>query len=364
MIPIAKVQLGQEEIASVNEVLKSGNLREGRLCRAFEEAFAEKVSARYAVAMGSGTLALHAAYMQLIEPDDEVLVPSFTFFATASMVCWAGGKPVFCDIDDRTFCIDVEDVKRKITPRTKAIAPVHLFGNVCEIDEIMQVADEHNLHVIWDAAQAHLSEYKGKDVGSFSDAVCYSFYATKNMTTGEGGMITTEDAELAERFRLLKNQGQSEKYRHTMLGTNYRMTDMAAAIGLVQLKRLDEYTGRRIENAEMLSAALKDIPQLTPPLVCDYAKHTFHQYTILVDATSDTPGRDELAATLKEHGVGTAINYPLPLHRQPVFKEVVGDITLPKSEYVAKHCLSLPVCPAVTKEQIQEIIELLKEIYL
>ena len=361
MIPIAKTILGKEEIDVVIKVLKSGHLREGSICRSFEEAFAKKVGAKYATTMANGTAALHAAYLYFIKPGNEVIVPTFNFIATASMVCWAGGRPVFCDIDPRTFCIDTNDLKRKVTRRTKAIAPVHLFGNACDIDSILKIARKYNLKIIWDAAQAHLTKYKGKDVGSFGNAVCYSFYATKNMTTGEGGMITSNNKDFIKKCILLKHQGQARKYYHTILGTNYRMTDIEAAIGLEQLKKLPEFTKKRQENAQYLTKYLSNLQEMITPEARSDADHSYHQYTVLLKLNKLSCNRDEFVSSLRNEGVAIGVNYPFPLHKMPVFRKSMRRQDLPNAEWVSQRCLSLPVHPYLKKKDLDCIIRAIKK---
>jgi|Deesub1362A_J573_1020465.scaffolds.fasta_scaffold02373_6 perosamine synthetase len=361
-IPIAKVSLSDAEINAVIEVLKSGSLRQGKKTEEFESAFAEKVGAQYAIAVSSGTAALHIAYLAVLNPGDEVLVPTFSHISTASMVHFAGCKPVFCDIDPRTFTLDLEDAKKKVTNRTAAIAPVHLFGNACDIDGIIAFAREHGLKIIWDAAQAHGTKYGGKDVGCFDDLVCYSFYPTKNMITGEGGMITTNDAELAEKCRLLRSHGQTQKYYHPSLGFNYRMTDIEAAIGLEQLKKLDYFVQKRRENAAYLTERLLKIEAIIPPYVSERVEHSYHQYTILLDLDKLSCTRDEFTEALKAKGIGTGVHYPRPLHKQPAFEALFGSISLPVSEDISKRILSLPVHPALNKEDLDSIAQAVENV--
>jgi len=356
IVPIAKVELGEEEINAVVEVLKSGRLIQGEKVEEFEKLFAQKVGAKYAVAVSSGTAALHIAYLALIKPGDEVLVPAFTHISTASMICFARGKPIFCDIDSKTFTIDLDEVKRKITIRTKAIAPVHLFGNACEIDEILKMAREYGLKIIWDAAQAHGTKYKGKDIGCFDDVVCYSFYPTKNMITGEGGMLTTNNPELYEKFKLLRSHGQESKYYHTMLGLNYRMTEVEAAVGIEQLKKLDNMIDKRRQNAEFLNKELSQLEGITIPFVKEYVKHSYHQYSILLDKKIN---RNKFIEALGERGIGIGIHYPTPLHKQPVFN---SSEKLPVCEDLSQKILSLPVHPGVHLEQLGYLTEIIKEI--
>jgi len=362
-LPITKIILGDEEIQAALEVLKSGNLRQGKKTEEFEKAFAQKTGAEFAVAVSSGTAALHIAYLSLINPGDEVLVPAFSHISTASMVCFANGKPVFCDVNPKTFTIDLDEIKRKITKKTKAIVPVHIFGNACEIDEIFKISGKHNLKVIWDAAQAHMTEYKGKDVGNFDDVVCYSFYPTKNMITGEGGMLTTNNTKLYEKFRLLRSHGQVKKYYHSMLGLNYRMTEVEATIGREQLKRLDQMIILRRRNGQMLNECLSNIPGLYSQVLTNNTKHSYHQYCILVIPDEFGYNRDELAEMLKNRGISTGVHYPRGLHQQPIFEEMFGKQTLEVTEYLCKHILALPVHHALAKEEVQYIINAINQIY-
>jgi len=359
-IPIAKVHLTAEEIEAVARVLTSGRLIQGEIVERFERSFAAYVGARYAIATSSGSAALHLAYLALIRPGDEVLVPAFTHIATASMVSLAGGVPVFCDVDPRTFTLTPEEVKRRLTPRTKVIAPVHLFGNACDIEGITQVARDYGLKIVWDAAQAHGTRYRGRDVGSFDDVVCYSFYPTKNMTTGEGGMITTNDPALYEKCRLLRSHGQTQKYYHIALGLNYRMTEMAAAIGLEQLKKLDQFVRARRRNAEILTTGLSEISGVIPPFIPKDVEHSFHQYCILLDLEQFTCTRDQFVQALRQEGVEAAVHYPRPLHRQPVFAD--SKITLPVSEDLSKKILSLPVHPFLSGEDLTAIVQAVKRV--
>ncbi|MFH1089948.1 MAG: DegT/DnrJ/EryC1/StrS family aminotransferase, partial [Pseudomonadota bacterium] len=233
-ISMAHIQLTDREIEAAVRVLRSGALRQGAECDAFEREFAGYTGARYAVASANGSAALHLAYMAFLQPGDEVLAPSFTFIATGSMVTMTGGKPVLCDIDPHTFLIDLEDAAGRLTERTRAISPVHLYGNACDVEAIQAFAQKHKLTIVWDAAQAHGAKYKTRDIGAFDDFVCYSFYPSKNMFVGEGGITLTNDETLDHQMRYLRTHGQTGKYYHTMLGLNYRMTDVEAAIGREQ----------------------------------------------------------------------------------------------------------------------------------
>ena len=251
MIPIAKPLIGDEEIEEVVKVLKSGFIAQGPKVAEFEEKFAEYIGVKHAVATSSGTTALHTALLALgIKAGDEVVTTPFTFAATSNSVLYVGAKPVFVDVNPETYNIDPEKIAEAITDKTKAIMPVHLYGQPADMDPIREIADENDLKVIEDAAQAHGAVYRGKMVGSMGDAACFSFYPTKNMTTSEGGMVTTDDGATADAARAIRAHGESQRYTHVMLGYNFRMTDVAAAIGLAQLKKLDTFNGKRIENAK------------------------------------------------------------------------------------------------------------------
>ncbi|HUY50774.1 MAG TPA: DegT/DnrJ/EryC1/StrS family aminotransferase [Streptosporangiaceae bacterium] len=352
-IPVAGVDIRPEDVSAVAEVLRTGKLRQGAVTEKFENAFAARVGAGHAVAVSSGTAALHLAYLATFRPGDEVIVPSFTFVATASMLLAVGAVPVFADVDPRTFTLDLRDVERRITPRTRGIAGVHLFGNACDIDGLTAIASRHDLALVWDAAQSLGTEYRGREVGSYPAATCYSFYPTKNITTGEGGMVVTNDASVASALRLSRSQGAAGKYVHTQLGFNYRMTDMAAALGLQQFARLDDYLARRRENAMILSAGLADIPGVLTPLTAQHALHTYNQFSILVGWDGAGLSRDELAEGLTARGVQTAVHYPRPLHQQPMFGHEVTGVEV--SERLSECILALPVHPGISPSQAERV---------
>jgi len=348
MIPISKPLLGEEEFEAVRQVMASGYVVQGPRTAAFEEAFAQVCGVRYAVATSSGTSALHIALLAHgIGPGDEVITTPFTFIASASAILFTGARPVFVDVEAETFNIDPAQIEARITARTRAILPVHLYGHPCDMGRIMEIAQRHGLVVIEDAAQAVGAEYHGRRVGSFGTG-CFSLYATKNVTSVEGGMITTDDAELADRARLLRSHGQRERYYHESLGYNLRMTDIQAAIGLVQLGKLEAYTAARQANAAYLSAHLRGV---ITPTVRHGCRHVFHQYTIRV-----ADGRDEAVRRLNEAGVGTGIFYPLPLHHQKVFRDRGYDECLPVAERLAQEVISLPVHPALTPADLEQIV--------
>lgn len=360
-IPIAHVELSHREISAAVSVLQSGALRQGKITAEFEKRYASATGARHAIAVSSGTAALHLAWLALLRPGDEVLIPTFSFFATASSVVLAGGKPVFCDVDPETFTIDVDDARHRVTPRTAGLAPVHIFGQACDVSAVKKLADDFGLHVVWDAAQAHGTTFEGMDVGSFGDLVCYSFYPTKNMTTGEGGMITTNDDELDRRLRLLRSHGQEHKYYHTLIGLNYRTTDVLSAIGLVQLERLPGLLARRRDNARRLTDALDSVEGIRPPKVLGRSEHAYHQYTVIVESDGDGSERDRVAADLKVAGVEAAVHYPRALHHQPALMNNGPAGPLPVAEALCNSVLSLPVHPALSTDDVDRIVQAVRE---
>lgn len=362
-IPIAKPVLGREELEAVRKVFESGMLVQGEKVKLFEEKFAEYIGVQHAVAVANGTMALDTALKVLgLGPGDEVVTSAFSFIASSNCALYQGAKPVFADIDRRSFNIDPLDVAEKITAKTKAIIPVHLFGQPADIDELNEIAKDKGIALVEDAAQSHGAEYKGRKTGSLGDVGCFSFYATKNMTTCEGGMITTNDSELAKRTRLLRDHGQTEKYHHTILGYNYRMTEASAAVGLVQLRKLDRLNKRRNENASLLTRGIEKILGLTPPHVNDDVRHVFYQYVVRVE--EDYPvERDKLAEHLRERGIGVAVHYPIPIYKQPLYKELGYEKTIcPIADEACRRILSLPVHPSVTSKDIEYMLNVLKDI--
>ncbi len=313
-IPIGEVRLDEDDIEAVVAVLRTGNLRQGAVTAEFEREFAAFTGAKHAVAVSSGTAALHLAYLVTLQPGDEVLVPSFTFFATASMVVAAGGKPIFCDVDADTFGLSVEEAEKRRTERTKAVAPVHLFGAAADVSGIQELAGRHDWAIVWDAAQAHGTTYGGQDVGSLPGLTCYSFYPSKNMTTGEGGMITTDDADLATQLRLLRSQGAGKKYVHTVIGYNLRLTDFQAALGLAQLRKLPTWLETRRRNAAILLEAVAEVPFLAPQKVEPGSQHAYHQFSVVVD-----PARrdDARSVCLGTKGAGSRNCRPLSAASAP-----------------------------------------------
>ena len=352
MIPIAKPIIGEDEINAVVEVMRSGVIAEGQKVKDFEANFADYVGTSYAVAVNSGTAALHAALLAHgIGSGDEVVTPPFTFAATSNSVLFTGAKPVFADIKEDTFNIDPEMILEKITPKTKAIIPVHLYGQAADMNAIMDIAADNDLVVIEDACQAHGATFEGKKVGSFGTGT-FSFYPTKNMTTGEGGIITTNDKEIAEKAKMIRSHGSRQRYYHEMLGYNLRMTDMAAAIGLVQLKKIDDFNNSRIKNAQYLTRQLNKAEGLSLPYVDMRCTHVFHQYTVRIKGNTS---RDEVASVLNNKGIGTGIYYPIAIHKQPFYKNLGYNDSLPVSERAAKEVLSLPVHPTINEMDLDTI---------
>ena len=361
MIPVGKPAIGEEEITAVAEVMRSGMLAQGPRVDTFEKEFARYCRTRYGIAVNSGTAALHAALLALgIGSGDEVIVPSFTFFATASAVCMCGAKPVFVDVEDDTFNLSVDSVQESLNQRTRAVIGVHLFGQPFAVRPIEEICGERGIHYIEDAAQAHGASYHGRKVGSMGVAGCFSFYPTKNMTTGEGGIVTTDDPDLAQLIRRIINHGQSEKYLHTMLGYNFRMTDIGGAIGLAQLRKLDSFNARRRETAQYYDARLR-CPGLILPQVTSGIDHVYHQYVVRVTEECRLT-RDQLAIALREKGIGTAVHYPIPLHRQPVFEECARKSRCPFADTLAAEVLSLPVHPLVTDDERAYICSCVNEV--
>lgn len=304
MINIAKPIISDEEIEAVTEVLKSGMLAQGPKVDEFEKKFAEYSEAKYGIATSSGTTALHTALVAAgVERGDELITTPFTFAATSNSILYSDATPVYADIDPKTFNLNPEKIEEKITDKTKAIVPVHLYGQPADMDPILEIAEKHDLKVIEDAAQAHGSTYKGKKIGSIGDLGCFSFYPTKNMTTGEGGMVTTNDDDLAEKSAMIRAHGESKRYEQSLLGYNYRMTDIAASIGIVQLKSIDKFNEKRNENAKYLSEGLSDVEGITTPCVDSNVTHVFHQYTIRV-----SKDRDEFKQFLTDNEIGTGVH--------------------------------------------------------
>jgi dTDP-4-amino-4,6-dideoxygalactose transaminase len=350
MIPISKPLIGPEEKAAVEEVMASGMLAQGPKVAAFEEAFADHVGAADAIAVASGTEAIRLGLLALgVGPNSEVIVPAFTFVATATAVMMTGATPVIVDVDATTFCMDPARVEGAISTKTKAVMPVHLYGHPADMGPLVDICQEHGLSLVEDACQAHGARWNGRRVGSVGEVGTFSFYPTKNMTTGEGGAVTTSDPEVAERLRLLRQHGLAGPYQYKMFGYNSRMTDIEAAIGLVQLGKLDGYNMARRMNASILTEGLEDV--VTTPGEAQWAEHVYHQYTIA------TEGRDKLWDHLKQNDIGSGVYYPHPLNEIPILE---GKARVPEEPVVAKglsdRVLSLPVHPGLTSQDLETVI--------
>ncbi|MDQ2808298.1 MAG: DegT/DnrJ/EryC1/StrS family aminotransferase [Chloroflexota bacterium] len=353
MIPMAKPLIGDEEKQAVLRVLDSGGLAQGREVAALEAAFAAVIGTKHAIATTNGTTALHVALMANgVGPGDEVITVPFTFIASANTVLYCGATPVFVDIDPVSFNMDPALLEAAITPRTKAIQPVHLYGNPADMAPIMAIAERHGLRIIEDACQAHGAAIGARKVGTFGSG-CFSFYPTKNITTAEGGMITTDDDTVADQARMLRAHGMRRRYYHEMLGYNFRMTDVHAAIGMAQLPKLERFTEQRIANAAYLSAHLPG-DKVQVPTVQPGTTHVFHQYTVRVLPPYD---RDTMRRQLEAAGVGSEVYYPVPIHEQEVYHKLgYTDLHFPVSEEAARQVLSLPVHPALTQADLETIV--------
>lgn len=359
-IPVAEPLIGERELEYVSNAVKSGWISSrGEYIQEFENKFAEFCGVRYGVSVMNGTCALHLALASLgIGKGDEVIVPTLTFVATANAVVYTGAKPVFVDSHPDYWCINPEKIEEKITKRTKAIIPVHLYGHPADMDAIMEIAKRDNLYVIEDAAEAHGAEYKGKKVGSIGDIGCFSFYGNKIITTGEGGMIISNDREFVEKAKLLRNQGMSKerKYWHPMVGYNYRMTNIQAAIGLAQLEKIDEMIQIKRRNAELYNSLLRDIPGITLPPAAKWAKSVYWMYCILIK-DNFRMNRDKLMLKLREKKIDSRPFF-YPIHTMPPYRL---DNELPVAEELSMSGISLPSGVTLKKEQIERITGIIRE---
>lgn len=378
-VPIASPDVGEEEARAVYEVVKSGYIAEGEKVEEFEEMFAHYIGTKHAIACFNGTVGLHLMLLAFgICPGDEVIVPSMTFISTVTSLLYVGAAPVFAEIDPQTLNIDpcnirlvIEEgyeltngkklVNRKSQNVLKAIMPVHYAGQAADMIPILELAEQYDLRVLEDAAEAHGAEYAGKKVGSFGDAAMFSFTPTKNITTAEGGMVTTQYDEIAKRIRLLKNHGQDYQYHHAIVGYNYRMTDIQAALGVEQLKKLPAIIKRKERNARFLSSELDKVRGIVPPCLGLDRTHTYMMYTIQIDSESLGCSRDVLMQRLREKGIQAKIYFP-PVHLQPIFRGMgYGDGMLPVTEAVSRRILSLPFHSKLTDQDIRYMVDCIKD---
>ncbi|MFW9845754.1 MAG: DegT/DnrJ/EryC1/StrS family aminotransferase [Candidatus Thorarchaeota archaeon] len=376
MIPIAKPVVDKEEIEAVKRVLESGMLAEGKVSRDFESQFADYVGVRYATVTSNGTTALSTALEAMdIKPGDEVITTPFTFIASANTIAMIGAVPIFVDVKLDTYNIDPNLIEGAITKKTRAIMPVHIFGMPCEMNHIMEIAEKHDLMVIEDACQAHGATINRRMVGSIGHVSTFSFYATKNMMTGEGGMITTNDQDILERCLMIKNHGRGPEggYNHHRIGYNNRMLDLIAAIGAVQLKRMPKVIERRRKNAKLYNDFFSDIDSATPQVTLEGMESGYHVYAPRLN--SDRISRDDLIAELRSNGIGARTVYALPCHKQRTYQNInewrwaqfvkypdYSSLSLPKSEEIGGSHFDLPVHPGVTEDNMTHILDVLHRI--
>ena len=348
-IRLASPDIGQEEVEACRLALLSGVLTNGPRTTAFEEAFAQRHATSHAVAFANGTVALTAIYTALgIGPGDEVIVPSMTFISTATSVAHVGATPVFAEVTEDTFNLDPLDVATRISPRTRAIVAVHYGGQPADLAELSDIAQDSGVHLIEDAAQAHGATYRGRPVGGFGRAAMFSFTPTKNITTGEGGIVTTNDSALAGQLKLLRNHGQSRLYVHDVLGFNWRMTEMQAAIGEVQLQKLDAILTRKQLNAAYLRRCLSGLEGCQLPIALEDRTHPYMLYTVKVRAEH----RDEVLSALLAAGIESRLYFP-PAHQQPVFSST--RYSLPRTELLSRQMLSIPFHSKLTQPELDRV---------
>lgn len=364
IIPVCEPTLGGNELKYVTDCIETNWISSaGKYITRFEEQFAHKCGARYGIACANGTVALHLALATMgIGPGDEVILPTFTMIATMNAITYTGATPVLIDSQLDTWNMDVAQLESKITPRTRAIIPVHTYGHPVDMDRVMEVARKHNLYVIEDAAEAHGAEYKGRKIGGIGDATCFSFYANKIITTGEGGMVVTNDDETAKIARNLRDHAFSEErhFWHKYLGYNYRMTNLQAAVGLAQTERFAELIECRRNNAKIYSSLLKDVPGLTLPPEASTVKNVFWMYGVMVQPEFGL-NRDELREKLAKRGIETRAFF-VPMHLQPIYYEKYGHERYPRAEELCAKGFYFPSSSGLTREEIEFIAGVVKQI--
>jgi perosamine synthetase len=359
-------KIGEEEIEAVVKVMRSGMLTSGLgagpKVTEFEKNYASFAGVKHAIAVNTGTAALHASILAVgVKPGDEVILPSFTFVATAEAVVMAGAKPVFADIDPQTYTLAPKEVKKAMTSKTKAVIPVDLYGLPADISPIREISGKKDITIIEDCAQSHGATYKGKTAGALADIACWSLYAAKNIGTGEGGVVTTDDDLLAEKTRMVRTHGEKVKYQSQMLGTNYRMTEIQAAIGVVQLSKLPTFFAKRKHNAARLTKSLEKSRKIVLPSKFEDRTSSWYLYTVRIKDTT-VQQRNKIIQEMHNKGIGAEAYYPTPVHQMPYYKENFGSFNLPETEKAAKQVLSLPIHPDVTDEQIDTIAKTFLEL--
>lgn len=352
-IPLTKVEIDNYSIKAANQALKSGQWVLGKRTEGFEKEFAKYCNVKHAVCVSSGTTALFLSMKALgVKKNDEVIVPSFSFIATASTVSMCGAIPKFVDVNQHNFTISSEDIKKKITKKTVGIIPVHLFGHASDMDSIKKIARKNSLFVLEDAAQAHGAEYKGKLIGGFGNAACFSFYPSKNLTVcGDGGIITSNDSKFIEKIKMLRDHGRKARYEHTIIGYNFRMGEIHAGIGLVRLKKLNHNNLKRRKIASIYNKKLKNVEKPTEE---SWAKHVYHQYSII------TKKREQLLKFLSLNNIGAGVYYPIPIHKQPIYRKFNKE-KLPITEKISKQILSIPIYPSMTEKEQNYVISKINE---
>ncbi|MBI5701739.1 DegT/DnrJ/EryC1/StrS family aminotransferase [Candidatus Saganbacteria bacterium] len=360
-IPLALPWFDEKESEAAAAIVKSKWLIFGKQAETFENEFAELVGAQYAIAVNSGSSALLVSLAAMgIEAGDEVIVPDMTFISTATAAMFLGARPIFTDLELNTYCMNPEDIEKRITPKTKLIMPVHYAGQTADMDPILTVAKKHNLRVLEDAAEAHLSEYKGKKCGTIGEMGIFSFTPSKPMTTGEGGMVVTNDKTLADKSRLIRNYGDTARFQWDLLGFNFRMPEVMGAIGRIQLRKLTKAIELRRKIAQRYTAGFKDEEAITTPSIRNYADHNFQLYTVRLKIDTLNISRDEVIAQLAEQGISTRLYYP-SLHTQKVFARLGNyrDSDYPRTLEYTKTALSLPIFPDLTEGEIDYVTKTL-----
>jgi len=358
VIPVCEPKLSGKELEYVTDCIKTNWISsKGKYITEFEDKFSKYCEAKYGIATCNGTTALHLALASLgIKSGDEVILPSFTMIATVNSVTYTGAKPVLVDSEDETWNIDPNKIEEKITKRTKAIMVMHTYGHPVDMDPILEIAKKHDLYVIEDAAEAHGAEYKGRKVGVIGDVGCFSFYANKIITTGEGGMVVTNDEKIAEMCRLLRDQAfEKRRFVHRYVGFNYRMTNLQAAIGVAQMEIIDESVETRRRNAGLYNSLLKDVEGIRLPPEAPWAKNVYWMYTVLIEKQFGMT-RDELMKFLKEKEIDTRPAFH-PVHLQPVYADLYKGEEYPIAEKLGKCGINLPSANTLTKDQIKHIVE-------